>query len=70
VKSRVKVTSQGNTFSGLHWAAQELDGFVVKMVDEKTGATVEYENVKLGAPDAALFEPPAGYSKMQMPGSK
>jgi Zn-dependent protease with chaperone function len=69
VKSRVKVTSQGQTFSGLQWAAQELDGFVVKMVDEKSGGTVEYENIKLGAPDPALFEPPAGYSKMQMPGS-
>ncbi|MGH9805449.1 MAG: M48 family metalloprotease [Candidatus Acidiferrales bacterium] len=70
VKARVKVTSQGNTYSGLQWAAQELEGFVVKMVDEKSGATVEYENVKLGAPDAALFEPPAGYTKMQMPGSR
>jgi len=69
VKSRVKVTSQGQTFSGLQWAAQELDGFVVKMVDEKSGSTVEYENVKLGAPDAGLFEPPVGYTKMQMPGS-
>lgn len=70
IKSRVRVTSQGKTFSGLQWAAQELDGFVVKMVDEKSGATVEYENIRLGAPDPALFEPPAGYSKMQMPGMR
>lgn len=70
IKSRVQVTSQGQTFIGLQWAAQELDGFVVKMVDEKSGSTVEYENVKLGAPDAALFEPPVGYTRMQMPGSQ
>ena len=70
LKSRVRVTSQGQTFSGLQWAAQELDGFVVKMVDEKSGATVEYENVKLGAPDPALFEVPPGYSKIQMPGTR
>lgn len=69
-KFRVRVTSQGKTYSGIQWAAPELEGFVVKMMDEETKDTVEYENIRLGPPDPALFEIPPGYSKMTMPGMR
>jgi Zn-dependent protease with chaperone function/outer membrane lipoprotein-sorting protein len=67
-KYRVRVTHRGESYTGLQWSADELNGFVVKMMDEKSGATVEYQNINLGAPDASLFEIPPGYSKMTMPG--
>ncbi len=69
-KHRVRMTYKGAVYTGLQWAAKELDGFVVKMVDEKTKATTEYENIRLGPQDPALFEIPPGYQKFAMPGMK
>ncbi len=69
-KYRVRVTYKGKVYSGLQWAAKELDGFVVKMLDEKTNATTEYENIRLGPQDPSLFEIPPGYQKLGMPGMK
>lgn len=67
-KYRVRVTEpQGKTYSGIQWAAKELDGLIVKIQDDQTGGTVEYQNVRLGPPDPALFEAPAGYQKTAMP---
>ncbi|MBI4462182.1 MAG: hypothetical protein HY653_04675, partial [Acidobacteria bacterium] len=64
-KYRVHVTTKdGHVYSGIHWAARELDGFVVKMMDEKTKSTLEYQNIQLGPPDPALFEVPPGYRKL------
>ncbi len=69
-KHLVRVTYKGKVYSGLQWAAKELDGFVVKMMDEKTKATTEYQNVRLGPQDPSLFEIPPGYKKLGMPGVK
>ena len=66
-KYRVRVTSEGETYTGIIWAAQELNGFPVKMTDEKGEAVVEFQDIQLTAPELSLFEPPAGYQKMVMP---
>lgn len=63
-KYRVRITSEGQLYTGIYWAALELNGFAVKWLDEKTGTTVEYENIRLDPPDPALFEVPPGYRKM------
>jgi len=63
-KYRYRTTYQGQTYSGTVWAATALNGFPVKMVDDKTGTVVEYENIRLGPPDPGLFELPPGYRKM------
>ena len=68
LKYRVRVASQGQVHTGIYWSAEELDGFVVKMLDEKSNAVVIYENIVLGPPDASLFEVPSGYSKITVPG--
>ena len=70
LKYRVRVTYQGQVYSGIQWSAPELDGFVVKMYDEKTKTTVEYQNIHLGPPDASLFEIPPGYQKLNFPGGR
>jgi hypothetical protein len=67
-KSRMTVTWRGITTSTVEWAAQELGGFVVKKLDEKTGEMTEYQNIKLGPQDPSLFELPVGYQKLNMGG--
>jgi outer membrane lipoprotein-sorting protein len=47
------------------WIDQKLH-FPVKTVNAD-GSSVEFSNIKEGAPDAALFEVPAGYRKMDIP---
>jgi len=63
-KIRYRTTTQGQTYTGIVWSALELNGFPVKMLAEQSGTVVEYENIRLGPPDAALFEIPPGYRKM------
>ncbi len=63
-KYRFRTTHQGKPYSGVVWSALALNGFPIKMMDEKTGTVVEYENIRLGPPEAALFEVPPGYRKM------
>lgn len=70
VKYRVRVTYQGQVYSGIQWSAPELDGFVVKMYDEKSKTTTEYQNIRLGPPDPSLFEIPPGYQKINFPGGR
>jgi hypothetical protein len=41
---------------------------VVRRQDEKGVWSTEYQNIKLGPQDAALFELPAGYQKLNMGG--
>ena len=65
-KSRTAVTWQGITSSTIDWAAKELGGFVVKKLDEKTGETTEYHNIKIGPQDPSLFELPAGYQRLKI----
>ena len=63
-KYRYRSSHQGQTFTGLVWSALELNGFPVKIVEEKNGTVVEYQNIRLGPPDPSLFEVPSGYRKM------
>jgi hypothetical protein len=63
-KYRVRITSGANTWTGIHWYAPELNDFMVKMLDEGSGFATEYQNISLTPPDPALFEIPAGYSKI------
>ena len=51
------------------WFALKLDYPIKTMVTNgKDTMTVEYKNIKTGQLDAALFEVPLGYQKMNVPG--
>jgi len=63
-KFRFRTRNKGETYTGIVWSALALNGFPVKMMEEKSGAVVEYQNIRIGPPDAALFEVPPGYRKM------
>jgi hypothetical protein len=63
-KIRYRTTHQGQTYTGTMWSALALNGFPIKMVHDQTGTVIEYENIRLGPPDASLFELPPGYRKM------
>jgi hypothetical protein len=63
-KFRFRNRHKGETHSGVVWSALALNGFPIKMMEEKTGTVVEYQNIRIGPPDAALFEVPPGYRKM------
>jgi hypothetical protein len=52
--------------TGTAWIDQKLH-FWVKGVSAD-GASFEFSNIKEGRPDASLFQPPAGYQKMNIPG--
>jgi len=39
----------------------------VQMTAEETGMKTEWQNLKVGAPAAKLFEPPLGYQKLDIP---
>jgi len=67
-KYRVKTTYEGKVYTGIEWDAKELDGFPVKQADQKGKWSKEYQNVKLGAQDPALFEVPSGYQKIDLGG--
>ena len=68
-KYRVHTVTSNYDGTGLVWIGKggDSDRFLIKTEDEKTGATMEYSNIKVGQPDASVFEIPAGYQKMQMP---
>ena len=63
-KYRYRTTVQGQTYSGMVWLATALGNFPVKTTNDQTGSVTEYQNIKLGPPDPALFELPPGYKKM------
>ncbi len=69
-KYRVHWTDHEQSGSGFVWVATggDVKGFIVRAEDEKSGATNEYRNIRPGAPPASMFEVPAGYQKMEMPG--
>jgi len=70
-KYRADVAAQdGHTDSGLLWLTQE--NIPVRMEAEiaEEGSDrlrIDYMNIKVGKQDAALFEIPAGYHKMEIP---
>lgn len=51
--------------TGTGWIDQKLH-FPIKWISSD-GATFDVTNVKEGTPDASLFQPPAGYQKMNIP---
>jgi Domain of unknown function (DUF4412) len=73
--TKSKVTAKGprgEKMGGFWWTT--ADGVTVKMdmlaleKGSKMRIKMELKNLKVGKQDPALFEIPAGYSKMQMPG--
>ncbi len=54
--------------SGFIWEAKDLNNFPVKWQEEDKKATVTWKNIKLGDVPDSMFEIPAGYKKMSMPG--
>jgi hypothetical protein len=67
-KYRVKATYEGKIYTSIEWDAKELGGFPVKQADEKGKWSKEYQNVKLGEQDPALFQVPPGYQKIDLGG--
>lgn len=66
VKYKVTMTdSKGVKKEALMWSAPDLKDFPVKMESTEQGATVTvtYSEVKFTKPDAALFAPPAGFTR-------
>lgn len=64
-KYRITVLIDKKKQSFLQWMAVE-SGLPVKMADEDGRWAQEYRNLKIGEPDAALFEIPDGYKKFGM----
>lgn len=58
-KVRVTSTHDGAKHSSLLWKAQDLKGLPLRMAAEDGSFEMNYKNVKLGEPDAALLTPPA-----------
>ena len=66
VKHKVTITdSKGTKQEALMWTAPDLKDFPIKveMTEKATKMTIVYSDVKLGKPDAALFAPPADFTK-------
>lgn len=67
-KYKVTVTGKDGTFVGFQWLAQDLGEMPIRWEDEQQTMRVELRNIKLGRQPAELFEIPAGYERMSMPG--
>jgi hypothetical protein len=67
VKTQITATdSTGTIQNATVWKASDMKGFPVKIIVKmQTGEefTIAYNNVKLEKPEAALFNPPTGYTK-------
>ena len=66
VKSKVVVTDdKGQKHESLVWTATDLNNFPIKVEQDEQGSatTMMFKNVKVGKPDAALFDLPAGATK-------
>ena len=66
VKNKVIVTDKaGKTHESTVWNATELKNFPVKIETSEGGQTTTmiFKDVKFDRPDAAQFEPPAGFKK-------
>ncbi len=62
------VTPEGHAFQGEVWLSKDNIPMRMKTSPSHGGEVVmELKNVKIGKQDAALFELPEGYNKMQMP---
>jgi hypothetical protein len=66
IKNKVTVTDdRGKKHEATTWNATNLKKFPVKMETQQDGQpiTMLYKNIKLAAPAASQFEPPASYTK-------
>ena len=62
VTTTVNMMGQMHTMIHYEWKAKEFD-VPLRTQDENGGQTMEIRNIKVGAPDASVFEIPAGYKK-------
>jgi hypothetical protein len=71
VKNKVVVTDdQGNKHESTVWNATDLKDFPVKIETTEQGShamTTLFTNIKLGKPDAAVFDPPSDFKKYDSP---
>lgn len=71
VKNKVVVTDdQGNKHESTVWNATDLKDFPIKIeTTEREGHTMttHFTNIKLGKPDAGVFDPPADFKKYDSP---
>lgn len=69
---RVEVTVKRRKLSGWIWVARarSMDGFIVKAKDQTSGESVELSNIRLEHPNPALFNLPAGYSRLTKPSAR
>jgi hypothetical protein len=66
IKHEVTVTgTDGRSFTSLVWEATDLKGFPIQtQVTTADGeVTTRFKDIKTAKPDAALFEPPAGFQR-------
>ncbi len=63
IATTVSFMGQNVAMNHEEWIAPEFAPLPVRATDPESGRMTEMRNVRKGAPDAALFELPAGYSK-------
>jgi hypothetical protein len=68
-KYDVTYTESGKTDRMYQWIATDIK-FPVKMASVDGSWTMEYRNINMGSQPDSLFELPAGYQKVGMPGLK
>jgi outer membrane lipoprotein-sorting protein len=65
-KYLVTYKNGAKTEQAYQWMATDIN-FPVKTADLQNKWVQEFRNIKIGSQPDSLFEPPAGYHKMQMP---
>lgn len=65
-KYRITYTADGRKAVILQWI-DESSGIPLRTASEDERWSMEYKNLRIGAPDESLFEVPAGYNKFAMP---
>jgi outer membrane lipoprotein-sorting protein len=66
IKNKVTLSSGSEKHEITTWNAEDLNKFPIKtqmVEDGKTLVTI-YKNIKIGAPDAKVFEAPSGFKKV------
>ncbi len=66
-KYEITVTAEGKTVKSYQWWATDLH-FPIKTAAADGSWTTAYQEIQIGAQPDKLFEVPAGYQKMTMPG--
>lgn len=67
-KYKITVAGKGGTYVGYQWLAQDLRELPIRWEDEQGTVRVELRNIRLGRQPADLFEIPAGFQRLTMPG--